>query len=53
MPVPHLEICIVKRCKGKSAVGGAAYQCPTRICRLGNTLELCREMAARMGGCPE
>ena len=27
MPVPHLEIRIVQRSKGKSAVAGAAYWC--------------------------
>ena len=42
MPVPHLEIRIVQRSKGKSAVAGAADQCPTEICRPGNALELRR-----------
>ncbi len=31
MPVPHLEIRIVKRSKGKSAVGGAAYQAGEKL----------------------
>lgn len=31
MPVPHLEIRIVKRNKRKSAVGGAAYQAGEKL----------------------
>jgi hypothetical protein len=31
MPVPHLEICIVQRSKGSSAVAGAAYQAGEKL----------------------
>ena len=31
MPVPHLEIRIVQRSKGKSAVAGAAYQAGEKL----------------------
>ena len=31
MPVPHLEIRIVQRSKGKSAVAGAAYQAGKKL----------------------
>ena len=31
MPVPHLEIRIVQRSKGSSAVAGAAYQAGEKL----------------------
>ena len=31
MPIPHLNIRIVQRSKGKSAVAGAAYQAGERL----------------------